>query len=111
MTKTQRARHFRPSTRCARSGLNATSPFDFARCARYAQGDNASSFDSAQGDNASPFDSAQGDKGGGRRETSVRSSTRMRHESSDALRIEKTIAISTLPKASGSSAISAQTIT
>ncbi len=44
------------------------------------------------------------------RVVSVRSSTRMRHESSDALRIEKTIAISTAPNASGRRAISAQTI-
>ena len=41
--------------------------------------------------------------------SSARSSTRMRHESSDALRTEKTIAISTAPNASGKTAISAQT--
>ncbi len=40
---------------------------------------------------------------------SARSSVRIRHESSDALRNEKTIASSVAPKASGNTAISAQT--
>ena len=42
---------------------------------------------------------------------SARSSTRMRHESSAALKKEKRIAISTAPNANGKMKISAQTIT
>jgi len=42
---------------------------------------------------------------------SVRSSTRMRHDKSDAFKMENTIAISTFPNANGNIAISAQTMT